>query len=177
MAIIKNATDLSKEELKSLRKLIVQYFRREFIDAEAAHPSLCKIKFFLSASHHAADILRNIESGHLTSFVSLEVDVSNTMNENLAATGFVTGFDTDAGMNNITHLYMADGDSVSAQRSRRYDLLELFATYLEEIKSHGMHACQTDTSVYDSRLTNDLETLEFDPTKAKDRTIGYVRKF
>lgn len=165
MSVIKNIAELNGKEWEEFLKFYSAYFRN-FSLSKMREPHLNKIDTFLRARRCALIELSRIKEGFTTGFVSYDFDFESERDTvSRKPNGFMIGYDTGEGTNNLSHFFVTR----ETESYPRTDVIrDLLAAYIQVAKSNGSFYIQTSSSIFDSRLSADLDALEF----ARTCTIG-----
>lgn len=160
MAVVKNIATLNEEERKKFTRVLTNYLRRKQIVSAIEPSHFAKAKQFLMAKRDALTTISDIQKGTKTGFVSYDFDFESKRDGvAMEPSGFIIGFDTGEGNNNLMHLYAVD----TPQSYPRLNIIrDLFAEYVEVAKSNGSHYIQTESSISEEKLPEDLDALDFE---------------
>ncbi len=160
MAVVKNIATLNEEERKRFTRVLINYLRKKYMNNVIEPSHFAKAKQFLLAKRDALTTISDIQKGTKTGLVSCEYDFEIKKNRfTMLPCGFIIGYDTGEGNNNLMHLFVAN----SFQNYQRLEIIrDLFAEYVEIAKSNGSHYIQTESSISEEKLPEDLDALDFE---------------
>lgn len=99
MAVIKDVQDMNEREMKVFKKYLANYYRR-ICAASSPSPNFCEALLFLQANRSATKLIEEIRTGYKTGFVSFDFE-SGRDSVTTKPSGFVIGYDTGEGTNNL----------------------------------------------------------------------------